>query len=241
MTPGRSRRVAGALLAGVGGFFLIVLWAQLLGSALLALGVGVDPGTVPGELRTQVATLAGAATVAGYYLLLTGRGRSFLDVSVPDRRDLGYAAGGLVTILGLAVGAELLMAALGLEGATHAIERRARSGDASFLLVLVPATVVLGGPGEELLYRNVVQKLLAEVAPAGWAIAATSALFAVLHAPVLFGGDTTPRVVVSVALAFVLSLVLGVVYHRTRNLVVPALVHGCYNAVVFGLLYLQYA
>ena len=34
------------------------------------------------------------------------------------------------------------------------------------------------------------------------------------------------------------TLVFGVVYELTENLVVPALTHGLYNATLFGLLYL---
>ena len=37
---------------------------------------------------------------------------------------------------------------------------------------------------------------------------------------------------------FALALVLGATYELTDNLVVPALIHGAYNAVQFGIQYL---
>jgi membrane protease YdiL (CAAX protease family) len=40
---------------------------------------------------------------------------------------------------------------------------------------------------------------------------------------------------VTVLLLFVPGLVLALTYDYTRNLVVPSLVHGAYNATLFGL------
>jgi membrane protease YdiL (CAAX protease family) len=37
----------------------------------------------------------------------------------------------------------------------------------------------------------------------------------------------------------VLGCILGFVYEQTDNLVVPALIHGVYNAILFSLLYVQ--
>jgi hypothetical protein len=38
---------------------------------------------------------------------------------------------------------------------------------------------------------------------------------------------------------FALSLVLGATYEYTDNLVVPSLVHGAYDAIIFTLIYAQ--
>ncbi|MFB6217797.1 MAG: lysostaphin resistance A-like protein [Halobacteriaceae archaeon] len=238
---GRLRTTAVAVLLGVGGIFVMVLWVQALAAALGAVGVTTTPGTPAGELLAPVATLAGAASVAAYYLRLSRRGMGFLDIRFPDRRDAAHAAAGLVAIVALALATEAVMESVGVAGASHATVERARTGDAAFLLVLIPAALLFIGPGEELLYRNLVQKLLAEVFPAWRAIALTSALFALVHVGVLAAGDSSAAVAASLAVAFLLSLVLGVVYHRTRNVVVAALVHGGYDAVVFGALYVQYA
>jgi membrane protease YdiL (CAAX protease family) len=44
---------------------------------------------------------------------------------------------------------------------------------------------------------------------------------------------------VYVGVAFVLALVLGVAYEYSDNLVVPALIHGTYNAIQFANAYLS--
>jgi membrane protease YdiL (CAAX protease family) len=43
---------------------------------------------------------------------------------------------------------------------------------------------------------------------------------------------------VSAAIILVVAVVLGVVYEYTNNIVVPALVHGLYNATLISLAYL---
>lgn len=238
---GRARMAVVAMLLGVGGFFVMGLWSQVIGATLSAAGLAVDPGTAVGELVGPVATIAGAASVAGYYLWLSGRGSGFLDVRLPDRRGAIHAVAGTLAIVLLGIGSEVVVEFFGIPTASHATAETARTGDPTFLLVLIPAAFLFVAPGEELLYRNLVQKLLAESFPAWRAIILASAVFALVHVGALAAGDTTSGLAVSLAVAFALSLVLGVVYHRTHNVVVPAFVHGCYNAVVFGTLYLQYA
>jgi len=237
----RLRLTVVALLLGVGGFLVMGLWSAVFGAALSAAGVATASDAVVATLVGPAATLAGALTVAGYYLLISGRGVAYLDVRLPDRRDAGYVVAGTLAIVLLGVGSEVVIEWFGIPTASHATAESARTGDPTFLLALIPAAFLLIGPGEELLYRNLVQKLLAESLPAWRAITLASAVFTLVHVGALAAGDATGGVAVSLVVAFVLSLVLGVAYHRTRNVVVPALVHGAYDAVVFGTLYLQYA
>jgi hypothetical protein len=42
----------------------------------------------------------------------------------------------------------------------------------------------------------------------------------------------------SISLLVFPSVVFGIVYEYTNNLVVPVLIHGAYNATLFSLLYL---
>jgi len=44
---------------------------------------------------------------------------------------------------------------------------------------------------------------------------------------------------VTIGVILVLSVVLGGLYERTGTLVVPVLVHGCFNGLQFGLLYVE--
>jgi membrane protease YdiL (CAAX protease family) len=237
----RLRATGAALALGVGGLVVMSLWAAALTGAADAAGVDAAAGTPVGSVLVQVATLAGAVTVAVPYLVATDRGLEYLDLAVPDRRALGYLVGGVAAIVGLALLAEAALEWLGVALASHSVEEQARAGDPTFLLALVPGALLFVGPGEELLYRNLVQKSLAEVFPAWRAISLTSAVFALVHVGVFAPGDAGLSVWATLAVAFALSTVLGVVYHRTRSLAVAALVHGAYDALVFGSLYLQYA
>ena len=60
--------------------------------------------------------------------------------------------------------------------------------------------------------------------------------FAVAHV-FAYASANPVATLVSLVVVFVLSLVLGTIYERTDKLTVAAFVHGTYNAVLFGLLY----
>jgi membrane protease YdiL (CAAX protease family) len=58
-----------------------------------------------------------------------------------------------------------------------------------------------------------------------------SALFGVAHWLALTGGGSR---LTYVAIAAVLGLVLGVAYEFSENLAVPIVIHGLWNAFLFG-------
>jgi len=68
------------------------------------------------------------------------------------------------------------------------------------------------------------------------AILAATALFGLVHAPAVSGGRAA--VASAVVTATILGVLLGYLYERTENVVVPAVVHGVNNAVIFAGLYL---
>ncbi|MFB6125888.1 MAG: lysostaphin resistance A-like protein [Halolamina sp.] len=119
-------------------------------------------------------------------------------------------------------------------GTNSAVE--VATGAPSVLLVLIPASVLLIGPGEELLFRGVVQGRLREVMGPAPAVGLASIIFASLHWFALTGGSTAGNALV-VAILTVPAVVFGAAYEYTGNVVVPALIHGLYNATLFTLLY----
>jgi hypothetical protein len=228
--------VARATAVGLGGYLLVVVWASLVAGARTAVGVEASPLVV--SLRNDLALAAGALTTTAAFLALTGRDRTYLDLDVPDRRDLGYVAAGAVAIFLLLGGLSALFAALGIPTSDHSLAPVLRANP-DLLVVVVPAAFLLIGPAEELIYRNLVQKSLYDAFRPPAAVILASAVFAVAHAPAYAatgaeGGVAATAAALGVVLC--LSLVLGVVYDRTRTLAVPALVHGLYDAVVFVLL-----
>jgi membrane protease YdiL (CAAX protease family) len=110
------------------------------------------------------------------------------------------------------------------------------SADPTVLLWLIPGSFLLIGPGEELLFRGIVQGRLRETFDRVSGVVLASALFAAVHFAALTGG--TGGRLVTITVLFFPALVFGSVYELTDNLVVPALVHGAYNATLFALAYL---
>jgi hypothetical protein len=103
------------------------------------------------------------------------------------------------------------------------------------LLLLVPASFLLIGPGEELLFRGVVQGRIREAFGPVPGIALASAIFAAIHYFALTGGAGGR--LVTIGILFLPSVVFGAAYELTDNLVVPSLIHGAYNATLFTVLY----
>lgn len=216
-------------VAGVGaGLGLVLLAAGVVGA------VGVDLGLLRGALLAVVLSQAGFAAAAVGYVLATGRGLGYLRARVPTWRDVGWIVGSYVLAF-LLVGAGAVVAATA--GAPTASNQAAELGleDPRLLLWLVPVSLLVIGPAEELLFRGAVQSRLGEAFSPAVAVVLASVLFAVLHVLALTGGLAGRAV--SVAVLLLPSLVLGAAYERTRNLVVTAVVHGAYDATLFGLLY----
>jgi membrane protease YdiL (CAAX protease family) len=213
--------------------FLAVIVVSSIGAGLLT-GVGVASGSLADRVATSAFAPVGFGVgFAGYlaasddWALLRGR------VRLPTRRELGYVAAGLVTILGGAFAAGQLLAALGVEVAQNRVIA-AGENDPTFYLYMIPVSLLLVGPFEELVFRGGVQGILRRAFRPTTAVVTASATFGLVHLPALLSsGSQLSYVFVAAAL----GLVLGASYELTDNVVVPAAVHGGYNAVLFGLQY----
>jgi len=203
--------------------FLVTVWPELtpMREQLVgALGLGIGTG---------VTALA--------YIRLSERDTDFLDVRIPSVRDVGLAVLGIVTIFVGLVALNYLLQLIGVPSSTHSTVEQARQGNENILLLLIPASFLIIGPGEELLFRNIVQKSLYDVFSRPSAIVIASLVFAVVHIPA-YGGFTLGAVG-SISTIFTLSLVLGAFYAVSGNVLVPAFIHGTLNAVQFALLYFE--
>jgi hypothetical protein len=178
----------------------------------------------------------GLGLVAAGFLVTTEYGVGYLDLSMPDLRGVGYTVVGTVVIFGLLVALGLLTQALGVGGSESSIVEQARENP-EILLALIPLSYLVIATGEELLFRNVVQKYLRETYSATAGVLLATAVFTVMHLPTYYSPDPVAMFTTLVRL-FCLSLVLGVAYERTRNLVVPIVIHGTFDAVQFAALYI---
>ncbi|NHN61554.1 MULTISPECIES: CPBP family intramembrane glutamic endopeptidase [Halorussus] len=231
-SPGRALFAAAAL--GLGGYAFAVVVVGLASVALLAAGV---PLMERPALLLALSVVMGQGVAFGAfalgYLVYTGRGPRFVGVRLPTLRDVGWSVGGTVALFAGLVALSALFSAFGVRSASNAVEQFGEQDPRIFLL-LVPLSFLFIGPGEELLYRGVVQGRLREAFGPWVAITASSFVFAVVHVFSLQGAGKLAYL----AVLLVLSPVLGAAYERTGNLVVPSLIHGAFNAVQFYVAYL---
>lgn len=95
--------------------------------------------------------------------------------------------------------------------------------------VLILAVVMFGlvSLTEELIFRGILQRVIADRfgAPSGIAIA--SLLYGLVHS--VYG------VLPEIGFAIVVGLILGAIYHATESLTLVVIVHGLVNVLVFGM------
>lgn len=230
----RLRAVAVGLGVGVTGLFtagvLVFLSALLLG----ALNVEITPvlGIILALLLTQ-----GVAFFGVGYLYLRSRGIPFrsLGFRLPSLKQLGLVIGALVLSMGYLVVVGTIIQQTGTETADNQIADMAMDNP-EIVLYLLPGSFLLIGPGEELLFRGVVQNRIREAFTAVPGIIIASIIFASIHITSLVTADPS-AVLTSLTVLLGPSLLLGALYEYTKNLVVPILVHGTYNAIIFLSLY----
>lgn len=203
----------------------------LVATTILTL-FGIDITSRP-SIRLLLSTvLLQGVTFGGFailYLKIRDLDFNFVPFTVPDRRDAVVTVIGTLALLGLLFVASTIISSLGLESAQNQIVTIGQQNPEVFLL-LVPLSFLIVGPGEELLFRGLVQGTLRETLHPARAIVLASALFASIHLFSLTGEGK----IVYIGIAFVLALVLGATYEYTGNLTVPAVIHGAYNAVQFA-------
>ena len=229
-TVGPVRRVATATGLSVLG----VVFSVLLGIPVLFVSLDLLTRFVAAVVLSELGYVAAGLL----FLYATNRSVGYLNLRVPSRHAIGYVVAGTVGLFGFRIVAILAAQALGLPLAGSSVTRLAEEGVLRTLLALVPLSILVVGPAEELLFRGVVQRYLSETLSRFAAIALASVLFALVHVPTMF--VATPNLVavgVTLAILFGLSLLLGYLYAWTDNLVVPILVHGFYDALIFGLAY----
>lgn len=103
------------------------------------------------------------------------------------------------------------------------LESASQGGPALVLVVLI--AVVIGPITEEVIYRGVFFRALADKVGMWAGATLSAAVFAVVHVEVVFSQP------LALAGLFVVGLLLALAYHRTGSLLVPIVGHAVFNAV----------
>lgn len=242
VSTGRSKLRAVLVAFGVAllGFALAIPAGLLVAGAYTTV-TGNQIGAVA-SLGVSMVSLQGIAFPAAAWLYVRRRGLSwdYVPVSVPDLDDLKYVVGAYVAAFAALYAISVVLALTSTEAATNTGATTALEHP-EIIPYLIPLQLLLIGPGEELLFRGIIQGRLRERFDAWPAIIIASLAFAPAHVLALSGGPTA--VLVSISVLFVPSVLFGFTYEKTENIAVPALTHGLYNATLFTLMYVavQYA
>lgn len=238
-TADRDHVAAVLSAAGVGlAGFLVGLVFVTLAVSLVGAVVPLADGSPTRATVLMVAQYTGVLAVAVLYLEGRDRPLSYLRLGRPTTRDLAWAVGGVLALFATLAAATYLLDQLGLSLTDHSVADSAERSPA-VLLPLIPLSVLLTGPIEELLYRGIVQTRLKQAFSTGPAVVVAATIFALVHVPAYGLGGASGSLVTTLGVLFVLGALLGALYEHTGNLVVPAVAHGIYNAVTFGVRYLE--
>lgn len=226
---GASILAFGLVIALVNVLFLLGI--DLQGRFGLALGI---------EFFINQVLVMGGISVA--YLAYTGRGLDYINVRLPDLKGVALIVVGPIAVFMIVAAFSLVFVELGIEPSQHGLADLQDEVDPTFFLYLIPVSILIIGPFEELLYRGVIQTRLREALGPVSAITTASVIFALIHIPAYGMGlaaGGVDAVAASIGILFVGSLAFGAIYEYTQNLPVVAVVHGLYNGIQFLLVYIS--
>jgi membrane protease YdiL (CAAX protease family) len=225
----RLRATGHALGVIVLAFVVGALGLQIL--AIPVLGLFVDI-TVDNQLTPVASIVLSIVQFVGFMgvaiAYVRWRDVTLFGAAFPSLKDIGWIVGGLFALFGSVIVLGYIIQFLGIESAENTVVEMGRQNP-DFFLYMVPVALLFIGPGEELLFRGVVQGLLRQAYGVVPAVLATSALFGVAHYLALSGGGKLTYI----AIAGALGIVLGAAYELSGNIVVPSVIHGIYNAILF--------
>lgn len=226
--------------AGLGVFGLLT---SLVSSVfLIEIFASVEPG-VRSHLpaRYSVTSLGhglGLTIVVIFYLYTNDHDVSYLRIRWPTLRDILISIGGIVILFVILYTLIETFSSVGITPTEHSIADVARDYP-QLLIPLIPISILVTGPAEELLYRGLIQTKLRERFVSAQAIGIAAIIFSVVHIPAYAAGGTGwAQLTSTLIILLILGGVLGSLYEYTDNLIVPAIAHGGYNAILYTTSYI---
>ncbi|SEN48419.1 hypothetical protein SAMN05216388_1003223 [Halorientalis persicus] len=202
-------------------------------SAVLIVPTFFLPATVPTVVLALGLAELGFGVAALTFVKATDRGIEYMGLGSPTRgRVVAWVVGGAVALF--AVRSVAVLAALQFGGPALPVRVTETAIDPQTLvLVMIPLSLFVVAPCEEVLFRGVVQQYLGEASSSAVAIVGAGVLFAILHLPSYLAYSTFWAAVM-LAIVFGVGLGFGYSYHRTGSIWVPVGVHGLYNSLIMA-------
>jgi membrane protease YdiL (CAAX protease family) len=230
----KLRTLGVAFLLGTTGYSASILWTIPFREVTRAPGLALT--TSSQLMMNYIALILGAVTIGLLYFRVSDKGVDYIDIHIPNKRQLAIIVGGTLALLiaFFAIGAGTSFFE-GAEASEHSMQQTVSNGniDPQFILLMIPISFLAIGPSEEFIFRNLVQKRLYEDFTKTASILIASIIFALVHFPTYATGAFS-EVLISLGSVFVFSVILGAAYGWTGNLLIPSVMHGTYNAVIFA-------
>lgn len=154
-----------------------------------------------------------------------------LRVSYPSKQEIKYifiVTGGILTAYVLYT---VVSSYIGIETADHTISQ-ASEQNPLLPLIMIPVSLFVIGVWEEVVFRGFLHEKLRTAVKPEYIISIASVIFAILHV----GSYESQGIVTALLFLFLISCAIGIAYEKTRNLIVPILIHGLYDAVLFAVI-----
>lgn len=230
--------VGGAAVLALVGLFVGFLFS-IITISLIDPVVSLPPDSPERSAVALAAQGAGLVAVVALYLERYSLPWSYLRISKPSLREAGLAVLATV-VLFVALGlVTVVIEQLGLSTTEHSVSQSADENPA-VLLPLIPLSILVTGPAEELLFRGVIQTRLRESFDMTAAVVIAAAVFSLVHIPAYgLGSGFNIALLTTLVVLFLLGGLLGAAYEYTGNLFVPIIAHGVFNAVIYGSSYVE--
>lgn len=229
-----SRAVGVSIGLAIAGLLSALVGTLAIASAIRATGIPFTPEL---QLVLFVPGFVMFVVVGAAYLWFRGLSLTYVGIDLPSVNDLLWTAAGYVGAFAIVVISGLILTAADVEPDATNTSAEFGMNNPELLLWMVPLMLFVVGPAEEFLFRGVIQSRLKETFVPSVAIVITAAVFATLHFFALTGG--TGGRVIAVSILFFPSLVFGIVYEKTGNLLTNTIVHGAYNSTLVLLIYIS--
>lgn len=226
------------LLVRAIGMLGVAFVASMLGRQLIGQGPAATAST-DRFVEVIVGTGAGFVLAAGGVFFIGDIEGELGHDEIPEIRPL--LLGAIAPALALGAAAVTITATM-VDGGTAVgpiVGPGAEENATGILFALIPLSIFVIAPAEELFFRGLAQRYFRETTEAFWAIVAAALLFMLLHVPQYVLLESTGASLLLLGLIFLMGAAAGYVYERTGALLAPIALHATYNCVIAGVWYLE--